>query len=84
MAKNPASSKFEPGDGGVDNRVPRIVVDERAKTLTIVVPLENPRSSKSGKNLLIATGRFQDGSTGVYDDREVTVQLNAWVKPTQA
>jgi len=58
----------------------RVTVDEKKKELTIVAPLLEPKPSKSGKSLTIAStfGNLQSEAT--FKGKRVTVGLNAYVK----
>jgi hypothetical protein len=57
-----------------------MTIDEKKKTVTIVLPLANLEESKSGKTLRVASteGNIQPGAT--YDGKPVTVGVNAYIK----
>jgi len=61
----------------------RVSVDEKKKELTIVMPMIDPRPSKSGKSLTIAStfGNFQSEAT-LVGGRRITIGVNAYVKNT--
>jgi len=55
-----------------------IVVDEKKKVITITIPLQEPKKSKSGKTKVIAsmTGETEQ----VYKGKPVHISFNAYVK----
>lgn len=53
-----------------------IVIDAKAKTATLVVPLQEPRVSKSGKSLLLAS---EGGKVMVKDLGDLRFQVNLYV-----
>lgn len=57
----------------------QVTVDEKKKTLTIVIPIEEAES-KSGKNLMIAKSGGNKETDAKYKGKNVTVGLNAYVK----
>lgn len=56
----------------------KVTIDEKAKTMTIVVPLQEPRASKTGKTMLIASESDKKATT--YKGQDVTVSMNAYFK----
>jgi len=59
-----------------------VTIDEKARKMTIVMPLnKNPRSSKSGKTMVIASTQGNQRTDAKYQGKEVTVGLNAYFKP---
>ncbi len=58
------------------------VIDEKAKTVTIVMPLEEPRRSSTGKTDIIFSA---SGPTGVaYGGKPVKISCNGFVKADEA
>src|SRR5579872_5500449 len=57
---------------------PSIKVDRKLKTVTIVMPLETARPSKTGKTMLIATTKGLRTSTEQYARRPVFFTGNAF------
>lgn len=62
----------------------QVSVDEKKGTMTIVVPIQTPTPSASGKTLVIATtsGNRPSGVKYVHDGipREIVIGLNAYFK----
>lgn len=56
----------------------KIKLDERAGTLTITIPLQEPKKSRSGKTRIIATESGE--TTARYEGKSVFVSVNAYVK----
>ena len=56
-------------------------IDAKAKTITIVMDLEPPRASASGKTLVVASTRGNQATEATVDGKSVTVGLNAYIKP---
>ena len=57
----------------------KVTVDPKAKTMTIVAPLEPPTPSKSGKTLVVASSRGNFRSEAVVNGKPVTVGFNAYI-----
>jgi hypothetical protein len=55
-----------------------ITIDRKLKTVTIVMPLETARASKSGKTMLIATTKGLRTSTEQYARRPIFFTGNAF------
>lgn len=55
------------------------IIDSKARTLTITIPIQRPTASKSGKTLVVATthGNVVTGAT--VDGKPVTIGLNAYI-----
>ena len=58
-----------------------VTIDEAARTLTIVMDLDTPRASASGKTLVVASTRGNARSEAVVNGKPVTVGVNAYIKP---
>ncbi len=58
-----------------------IRVDESEKTLTLVLDLEAPRPSASGKTLVVASTRGNTTTDSEIDGKQVTVGVNAYIRP---
>jgi len=56
-------------------------VDTKAGTLTIVVDLQKPTASKSGKTLLVATSNGNQATEAQVSGKPVIVGFNAYIKP---
>lgn len=57
----------------------KVTVDEKKKELTIVMPLIDPRESKSGKSLTIASTFGNYRSDATYKGEPVTLGINAYI-----
>lgn len=55
-------------------------IDETAKTLTLVVDLETPTPSATGKTLLVASTRGNVALDVSIQGKPLTVGLNAYIK----
>ena len=55
----------------------KVTINEKANTMTVVLPL-TPGPSKSGKSLVIAATRGNQTTTAVYNGKPVTVGVNAY------
>jgi len=58
-----------------------IKIDKKKKTISIVMPLEKPRPSASGKTLLLANTRGLKTGEAVYEGRPVIAVASAFVYP---
>lgn len=59
----------------------KVTIDEKAKKITIEMPLIEPKQSKSGKTMVIATTNGNSPTEAKYQGKIVTVGLNAYFKP---
>lgn len=61
--------------------MPEVTVDKKKGTITIVLPLQKPERSASGKTMVIATtrGNIQPGET--YEGKPITIGVNVYFKP---
>ena len=59
----------------------KVTINEKAKTMTIELPLQEPKPSASGKNMLIATTSGNQKTDSTYKGNQVTVSVNAYFKP---
>ena len=55
-------------------------IDEKAKTLTLVLDLEEPTPSASGKTLVVASTRGNSSTTAMVNGKPLTVGVNAYIK----
>jgi hypothetical protein len=55
-------------------------IDPKAKTLTLVLDLENPTPSSSGKTLVVASTRGNAPTTAIVNGKPVVVGVNAYIK----
>lgn len=58
-------------------------VDIKKKELTIVMDLETPTPSASGKTLVVASTRGNATSDARVDGQPVVVGVNAYIKPAK-
>ena len=49
--------------------------------LVITVPMQAPTRSSTGKTLVVANTGGGKGSTAMVDNKAVTVNVSAWIKP---
>lgn len=56
-------------------------IDEKAKEIRIVMDLEEPRRSASGKTMVIASTRGNVTTEVQVQGRPVTIGLNCYFKP---
>lgn len=56
-------------------------IDEKAKTLTLVLDLDSPAPSASGKTMVVATTRGNTQTDAMVDGKPLTVGVNAYFKP---
>lgn len=63
----------------------KVTISEKDRTITIVLPIEEPRASTSGKTMVIAStnGNRASGQKITYGGKpcEVVVGVNAYFKP---
>lgn len=60
----------------------KVSIDLKKKEVTIVLPLEEPRASGSGKTMIIAsTSGSKTATDATYEGKPVTVGMNVWFKP---
>ena len=57
----------------------QVVVDEKAKTLTLVLDLEEPTPSASGKTLVVASTRGNARTDAQVNGKTLVVGVNAYV-----
>jgi|GEM_PF-7120858 len=55
-----------------------VKVDEKKKIITITIPLQEPKKSKSGKTEVIASMTGETDQT--YKGKPVHISLNAYIK----
>ncbi len=55
-----------------------VTIDEKKKTVTIVMPLTKPTPSKSGKTMVIATTRGNQRTDTKFDGEPVTIGVNVY------
>ena len=58
----------------------KVTIDEERKTMTIVIDLQTPQASKSGKTLVVASthGNIMTGEK--INGKEVTIGVNAYIR----
>ena len=61
--------------------IKQCTVDAKKKTLTIVMDLEKPHPSGSGKTMIIATTGGNQITTELYEGKPIIVGMNAYFKP---
>jgi hypothetical protein len=57
----------------------QVVVDEKAKTLTLVLDLEEPTPSASGKTLVVASTRGNARTDAQIKGKVLVVGVNAYI-----
>ncbi len=60
----------------------KVSINEKAKTLVIEIPLQDPKPSASGKTLVVASSHGNVKTEAVVKGKNVTVGLNAYIKAT--
>ena len=55
-------------------------IDEKAKTITLVLDLQEPTPSASGKTLVVATTHGNVPTDVKIDGKTVTVGVNAYIR----
>lgn len=58
----------------------KATIDTAAKTLTIVLDLNAPRPSASGKTLVVASSNGNQPTTATIDGKPVVIGVNAYIK----
>lgn len=56
----------------------KVTIDEKKKVMTIEVPLQTPKQSKSRKTMVVATAQGDTGET--FKGNPVYLSLNAYYK----
>jgi len=59
-------------------------IDEAAKTITLVLDLQEPTPSASGKTLVIATTHGNQPTDVMLDGQPVIVGVNAYIRKGKA
>ena len=57
----------------------KLTVDEKAKTLTVVIDLQSPAPSKSGKTLVIASTHGNSQTDQTIHGKQIVIGLNAYI-----
>jgi hypothetical protein len=55
-------------------------IDEEAKTLTLVLDLQDPTPSASGKTLVVATTHGNQPTDATVDGKPLIVGVNAYIR----
>lgn len=55
-------------------------IDEKARTITLVMGLDTPTPSQSGKTLIVASTRGATPTTATVDGKPVVVSVNCYIK----
>ena len=55
-------------------------IDEKARTITLVMDLDTPAPSKSGKTLIVASTHGSAASTAAVNGQPVIVSVNCYTK----
>lgn len=55
----------------------------KGKKLIVTIDIEEPKPSASGKTLSIASSRGNQKTEAKFNGQEVTIGLNAYVKPAK-
>jgi hypothetical protein len=56
-----------------------VSIDTKKKLMTIVIPMQEPTASASGKTLVIASTHGNVGTGVKLDGKEVKIGLNAYI-----
>ncbi|HNT35241.1 MAG TPA: hypothetical protein PKH07_09615 [bacterium] len=56
----------------------KVEVDKKKGTLTIVLPLQEPTASGSGKNMVVASTKGNMRVDAEYDGKPLTIGVNAY------
>lgn len=59
----------------------KCTVDQKAGTMTLVLPLQDPTPSASGKTLVVASSRGNQSTDAQLDGKTITVGVNAYIRP---
>lgn len=59
---------------------PTATINEKANTLTIVLPLQPPTPSASGKTLVVASTRGNIPTTAIVNGKPITIGVNAYIR----
>ena len=57
-----------------------VTVNEKTKTLTIEIPMQEPTPSASGKTLVIASSHGNQVVQATFKGKPITVGLNAYIR----
>ncbi|MGI6419572.1 MAG: hypothetical protein ACOX1P_28360 [Thermoguttaceae bacterium] len=58
----------------------KLTIDEKERTMTIVMDLEEPTPSSSGKTLVVASTRGNMQTDAMLDGKPVIIGVNAYIK----
>ncbi len=58
----------------------KLTIDEKERTMTIVMDLEEPTPSSSGKTLVVASTRGNMQTDAMLDGKPVVIGVNAYIK----
>lgn len=58
----------------------KVTVDEQARTITIVLDLDKPSPSTSGKTLVIASTHGNASSSAQFDGKPIVIGCNAYIR----
>lgn len=58
----------------------KLTIDEKERTMTIVMDLEEPTPSSSGKTLVVASTRGNTQTDAMLDGKPVVIGVNAYIK----
>jgi len=58
----------------------KVMINEEARTVTVVLDLQEPRASASGKTLVIASTRGNVVSDATFNGKSVTVGCNCYIR----
>jgi hypothetical protein len=65
----------------------RTKVDKNQKWLTIKIPMQTPKPSKSGKNLVVATSSGPRSDEATFNGKPIRAVASAWIpneKPAES
>ena len=58
----------------------KVTIDEERKTMTIIIDLQTPQASKSGKTLVVASTHGNITTGEKINGKEVTIGVNAYIR----
>ena len=58
-----------------------VTINKEKTKMTVVIDMQPPTASASGKTLVVASTRGNQVTNAVYDGKSITLGLNAYFKP---
>lgn len=57
-----------------------VTIDDKARTMTIVLPMQAPAPSASGKTLVVASTRGNLATAATINGQPVVIGVNAYIR----